>query len=197
MGNSRQHIRFHRLEQVCSKALTESQKVLTDDNLHACYPTLASSQDGRALIQTIKQQLTESWQANTQNEFTSIFSEREIEEKLNELDELIAIAQDRKDSEGQASQIPIDQLTPINIVSSHLIPLKETNLEALHSQLDTLKSNNIRLLNELQEQATLATQLRSSTMEIMERISKIEQVSQGADIESKLRTLVHQLGTDV
>lgn len=99
------HIRFSRLEQVCSKALEESQKVLTDENLQACYPSIASTQQGRLLIQTIKQQLEESWSNNTHNEFSSIFQERQIEQKLNELDDLIALAQQRKDS-GVEPQVP-------------------------------------------------------------------------------------------
>jgi kinetochore protein NNF1 len=213
MSNQSEHIRFQRLKQVCSKALEESQKVLTDENLHACYPTISSTKDGRRLIQTIKQQMIESWTANTKREFTSIFEERDIEAKLDELDELIAQAQDRMDT-GTEPQLPyalryylslehytnitasIDRLSPVNIVSSHLLPLKESNLRSLEDQLDSLKSQNTDLFKQLQDRAQEARQLRSGTFELIQNIKKMEEVSKDAQLESKLRTLVEHLESE-
>lgn len=99
------HIRFQRLNQVCDKALEESMKALSDENLQMCYPTLSSTKEGKHEIQTVKDQLHESWSQNARNEFDAVFKERDIEAKLNELDDLILQAQEHQKS-GDRTQIP-------------------------------------------------------------------------------------------
>lgn len=90
---------------MCLKALEESQKVLTDENVYSCYPNLVCTPNGKDLVDKVKQQLIDSWRDNTVKEFRSIFEERDIENKLNELDDLIAKAQERKNN-GDDPQVP-------------------------------------------------------------------------------------------
>ncbi len=97
-NNKDNHIRFERLNQVCKRALEESMKALSDDNLKMCYPILADSKEGKDTISAVKDQLKESWSQNSQKEFDAIFKERDIEEKLNQLDDLIIQAQERQKS---------------------------------------------------------------------------------------------------
>lgn len=103
-GNAN-HIRFQRLNQVCEKALEESLKALSDENLEMCYPTLSSTKEGKHEIQTVKDQLHESWSQNARKEFDAVFKERDIEVKLNELDDLILEAQEHQ-KKGDRTQIP-------------------------------------------------------------------------------------------
>ncbi|CCH42268.1 Kinetochore-associated protein NNF1 [Wickerhamomyces ciferrii] len=102
---NKDHIRHQRLVQVVNKALEESMKTISDENLQSCYPLLSSTKQGKETISVVKEQLKESWFQNSQKEFDAIYKERDIEAKLNELDDLIIEAQDlQKNSE--AKQIP-------------------------------------------------------------------------------------------
>lgn len=104
-ANKDNHIRFQRLNEVCNKALAESIKVLSDDNLKMCYPILSSTNEGKDTMTAVKGQLKQSWTENAQKEFEAIFKEREIENKLDELDDLIHQAQELQKSE-KGKQIP-------------------------------------------------------------------------------------------
>lgn len=189
---SKDLIRFDRLQQVSTKALTESQKVITDENLSTCYPTIASTPTGKALLTTIKTQLIESWTQNAIREFEAIFEEREAHEKLDQLDELIAEAQEKKKN-GIVDNVPFDTLSPANIVSSHLIGAKEANLKYLHEQCESLKKGNEELLADLQDMLKTAEGLRDDVVNSLEGVNSLVKVSDEAQLETKLKELADAL----
>lgn len=70
-----------------------------------CYPSLSNSKQGEESISKVKKTLTEKWPQNASVEFDAIFEEREIESKLDELDDLIIQAQQRQKN-GENHELP-------------------------------------------------------------------------------------------
>ncbi|KAH3667013.1 hypothetical protein WICMUC_005360 [Wickerhamomyces mucosus] len=187
MSESVSYIRYDRLRQVCFKALEESQKVITDESLKQCYPSLITGEESSRLLETIKINLYNSWKLGTEKEFESIFEERDIKSKLDELDKLIFEA--RQDSP-VANQVQPDQLTPNNIIASHLIPLKENNLKALNHQLELVRNENLNLLKELDDLSTLAKDLKNEINGNFEALNKLNEIYDDDQIEKYLQDLI-------
>lgn len=181
-----EHIRFERLQTVCDKALEESQKVLTDENLLSCFPSLNSSEKGKQLLNTIRLKLTESWSENTRKEFNSIFEERDIENKLNELDDLINDANKRDPD----NSIPIEELSSINILNSYMIPVKKQNLNKLKEQVESLKLTNLELLKELKSQLNNAHDVKNQINENLQSIQSLNNLSDDLKLKENLEKLI-------
>ncbi|CAM9014805.1 unnamed protein product [Wickerhamomyces anomalus] len=182
-NNKDNHIRFERLNQVCKRALEESMKALSDDNLKMCYPILAGSKEGKDTISAVKDQLKESWSQNSQKEFDAIFKERDIEEKLNQLDDLIIQAQERQKS-GDKKQL------------IHLIPVKEAKLKNLEKQLGDLKSSNENILKELNNLSKEATEIRLDVSNKFQNLEKFNDLAKDSDLSERLKRLIEQLSTE-
>jgi kinetochore protein NNF1 len=182
------HIRYDRLKTVCYKALEESQKALTGDNLISCYPSLTNSDQGKQLLSTITAQLVDSWSDNTKREFDAIFKERDIETKLNELDDLIADAS--KNGSQTEDGVPIDELTSTNILSSHMIPVKEKKLAQLKEQLHALRQGNVSLLDALNEQLSEAKSFKKEVSGSLQTIKDLNTVGDNSKLKESLDQLI-------
>lgn len=149
---SSEKIRFEKLRLVCRKALEQSiKKSLSQEQIISCYPTIADSNDGIKSLDLARQQIIKFWFNNSMREFEWIFKERNIELKLDELDELILQARMRSLIEDEENDPPvfINQLTPDQIMEANLIPSKRTTIENLSMIHEQLKLDNQELLDEL------------------------------------------------
>lgn len=116
MSSEIDRIRYERLKLVCKKALEQSiKKSLSIDQIKSCYPTIASTEDGQKSLEIARSQIIKFWHNNSTKEFDLIFKERNIETKLNELDEIIQKAQERK-LEGKEAPIQVDRLSPSELI---------------------------------------------------------------------------------
>ncbi|SSD61095.1 uncharacterized protein SCODWIG_02856 [Saccharomycodes ludwigii] len=95
VSNNFTHIRYQRLVEVCERALHQVLKNLQDfTKVRYCYPNYAITHQ-QDLI-NCQQQIVELWYQLCSNEFREIFQERQLEQKLNELDDLIEVAKKKK-----------------------------------------------------------------------------------------------------
>ncbi|GAX70497.1 MIND complex subunit [Saccharomyces cerevisiae] len=89
-------IRYIRLKQVFNRALDQSiSKLQSWDKVSSCFPQYVNSKQGAINVANCQRQLTEFWTELCQREFKEIMEERNVEQKLNELDELILEAKER------------------------------------------------------------------------------------------------------
>ena len=161
-------VRFERLRLVARKALEQLiKKSLTMEQVKTCFPTLVTSQDG---VRSLELALSQMWHANSLDEFDLIYKEKDIESKLDELDDIIQNAQRAKDSGKEPSNI--DQLSPLEIVDSTIVSNSKNVLDSLQMIYDQLCLDNAELYTELSELTKESTRINNSIKSGIEQLNK-------------------------
>ena len=168
-------VRFERLRLVARRALEELiKKSLSIEQVNTCFPTLVSSEDGVISLESALSQMSGFWHSNSLDEFDLIYKEKDMESKLNELDNIIQQSQDRKDSGAEPSNI--DQLSPLEIVDSTIISKSKDVLDNLQMIYDQLCTENLDLYKEFSEMVNDAKDIDNSIQ------ANIEQLKSEADV---------------
>lgn len=142
-------IRYERLRLVCTKALEESiKKSLSIEQIKICYPTIASTTEGVEVLEIARSQIIDFWLHNSIKEFDLIFQERNVEEGLNSLDEIIQLAKTRS-IDKSVEPIEIDKLTPKDIIDAKLNYKRNETINALKLIYDQLCIENLKYFQEL------------------------------------------------
>lgn len=90
----------------------------------------------------------------------------------------------------------MDQLTPVNVVSSHLVPVKEANLKNLEKQLEDLRNSNESLLNELNDISSEATEIKTDVSNKFKSLEKFESLANDSDLNERLHNLIELVSTE-
>lgn len=177
------HIRYTRLRQVTQKALSECLKPLTLENLAYCYPSLQNTSEGHHLLETIQKSVTDTLKTSSEFEIDLILKDLQVKEKLDLLDELIYVAQKRRDKDLELEQdkqgklTPAGDLTKEGVIQSYLLPIKQDLILDLKEQCDELKQENYKLLKELMELSDQARTLKNDvdgSLDLIQRLSDFE-----------------------
>lgn len=146
-------IRYTRLNQVCTKALQQSiNRVDKWEKLSSCFPDYASTEEGAANLKNCQKQVVNFWKELCKREFGEIFKERDIEVKLNDLDQLIHEAKVKvKAGELISDGPPIDKVTPERLITGNIHDLRQRALKELNIRLETIDQMNTRLREEIEE----------------------------------------------
>lgn len=164
-------VRFERLRLVARKALEQLiKKSLTMEQVKTCFPTLVTSQDGVRSLELALSQMSGFWHANSLDEFDLIYKEKDIESKLDELDDIIHNAQRAKDSGKEPSNI--DQLSPLEIVDSTIVSNSKNVLDSLQMIYDQFCLDNSELYTELSELTKESTRINNSIKSGIEQLNK-------------------------
>jgi len=117
-----------------------------------------------------------------------IFAEKNIQEKLDELDEIIQLAQKRK-QEQSIEPVILDDLTPDDILVSSLLSQSQL-LERLQMIYDQLCLDNKQLANELQELVKesneISTDVNSSLKVLAKEVEILNDDAKKFDVESMI-----------
>jgi kinetochore protein NNF1 len=117
-----------------------------------------------------------------------IFSEKNIQEKLDELDEIIQLAQKRK-QERSIEPVILDDLSPDDILVSSLLSQSQL-LERLQMIYDQLCLDNQVLANELQELVKesneISTDVNSSLRVLAKEVEILNDDAKKFDVESMI-----------
>lgn len=107
------------------------------DKFISCFPTLAESPEGMEALRNARQQVVSYWTKAAESEFENIFKERDLENKLDQLDEIVVAARlDRQ--RGLEQTLEVDKLGPGDIVEGTVVTKKReaiANLEIMRLQL--------------------------------------------------------------
>ncbi|ABN68523.2 predicted protein [Scheffersomyces stipitis CBS 6054] len=187
-------IRFERLKLVCRKALEQSiKKSLSPEQFKLCFPTIAGTDEGIRSLDLARSQMIGFWHENTLKEFDLIFQERNIDTKLNELDEIIQTAQRREQSQ---SELPaqIDKLTPTELINSTLLDGSESSLENLSMIYNQLCIDNKEMYTELQKLSIESDDLKTDINNSLETLRKEVEVIDSRKDKLNLDELIEKLG---
>lgn len=168
-------IRYTRLQEISARSLQESIKQLTLDRVSSCYPTIASTPKGRQALQQAINQIVAYWQSTATKEFTEIYKERDIQTKMNELDNIIAEAVARRDSDdlqGTEKPVVLSKLTPSQVVDSHLRPVLQQQISELEQELSEKKEQNSELIKQILSSKEMLRQVEQDLNKIYDNLNK-------------------------
>ena len=160
-------IRYIRLKQVFNRALDQSiSKLQSWDKVSSCFPQYVNSKQGAINVANCQRQLTEFWTELCQREFKESMEERNVEQKLNELDELILEAKERytdRDQDEVNKGPAIDELSSKELVECHLYSQRMHAIHEIDERLAKVNEMNDQLAQELKD---LETQVEVEKNEI-------------------------------
>lgn len=171
-------VRFKRLEQVFERALGQTVARLEKrERVTACFPEYASTVEGATHLENCQRQLVEFWLRYCRKEFADILHERHVREKLDELDDLVYMAQrsleDRKRQVLMAkakkmtpnieAQRSIDELSSKELLDAHLRAVKKQSIKELDTRIDRINKMNDDLRSQIK---SLEDQISSEHTEI-------------------------------
>lgn len=148
-------IRYLRLNQVFNKALTQSiAKLESWDKVSSCFPEYANTREGASNLVNCQRQVREFWMQLCKREFEEILVERNVKQKLDELDDLITEAkQSLRSAKNQGSEKEpsrsIDELSSEELIQCNLFNERQRAGEQLETRLSTLNDMNKGLKEEL------------------------------------------------
>lgn len=188
--NRTQKIRYERLKLVCQKALEQSiKKSLSMEQIKKCYPTISLSKEGERSLEIARSQIVKFWHTNSMKEFDLIFKERDIENKLNELDEIVQKAQERK-TKGDEAPIEADKLSPTELIEGTIYHDKKKTLVTLEMIYKQLRSENEDLYKELEELGQRSSKIRTDVEGSISRLKNSVKSLKEEDSDIRLDELV-------
>lgn len=170
-----QKIRYLRLNQVFNKALTQSiSKLESWEKVSSCFPDYADTREGASNLINCQRQVIEFWTELCKREFEEILVERDVKEKLDQLDELISEAKRRlrdsaSDGPKERDGTPIDELSSEELVKCNLYEERIRANNQLDQRIATMKKLNDGLEQELNE---LETSLSKEQLELTKLYEK-------------------------
>lgn len=193
MSSEIDRIRYERLKLVCKKALEQSiKKSLSMDQIKTCYPTIASTEEGQKSLEIARSQIIKFWHNNSTKEFDLIFKERNIETKLNELDEIIQKAEERK-FEGKEAPVQIDRASPSELIEASLAGTKKESIESLSMIYNQLCLDNMELYGQLnslcEESETIRTDLKSQVDSLSEDLKSLRNDDFKVSVDDLIATM--------
>ncbi|SCU83918.1 LAMI_0C05336g1_1 [Lachancea mirantina] len=184
-ANAQARIRFKRLNQVWNRALQQSvHKIQNWDKIVSCFPAYASTEVGSSNLANCQKQAVEFWMQLCRYEFEEICRERDVETKLNDLDDLVDRAKTTLQStDKDTPRICIDQLDPHELVDGNLNWIRRRSLDELSDRILKLEAVNETLTQELQETQTAISQQLSQ----LDRIFDTHLGSENQGVDDTLR----------
>ncbi len=110
--NNAQTVRYDRLQTLAYRCLQQCTKSLTYDTMVSCYPKIASHNVGKGWLNQGLEDIKKFWETSSEREFNSIWKERDIKRKLDELDGIILEGKKRQkrwsEMDGKAKRDDVD-----------------------------------------------------------------------------------------
>lgn len=188
-----ERIRFERLNQVMKKAVEQTiKKLLMPEQLDKCFPTISKMEGGPEALETARKQIQKYFHSTCIKQFEHIFYNRDLERKLDELDEIIQSAQHRRDL-GTEAPLQVDQLSAAQLIGASVGPSKEDAVKKLQMIYDQLVLDNQQLYEELKEFAEEGESVKTSILEQVQAISGGIDELKRQDIDANLKALSEEV----
>ncbi|CAG8775572.1 35141_t:CDS:2, partial [Racocetra persica] len=171
MSQPQEGPRLRSLNKLLEKCLSETLNNFSYAKVAQCFPTLAREKPKR--LNDAHAQVLTFLRTNVEEEFKLILKKRNIPEKLNELDALIAKAKQReKDGQNSVQPTSMYNLSPKTIIRAKTIPLKENEIKRLESEFLKISQENEHLMSELRSKKE---QSNFITLPVIEAITEINE----------------------
>ena len=148
MSVEKDHVRFEALHSALSYALQKTLSKLTLKTFVSCYPQI-----DHVSLDYVRKQIVKSWKNRAELEFQKIFIERDLKNKLDELDDIVDQGERQKEIDikngGKVSRIDVSKLTSTELSKAFLITSKKEELKTLEEELIELRNSNNKLMEQI------------------------------------------------
>ncbi|RIA90422.1 Nnf1-domain-containing protein [Glomus cerebriforme] len=166
--------RSKKVKQMLESCLGETLNNFSYEKVAQCYPTLAKEQPER--LKQALGQVKEFLKTNTEEEFEAILEQRNILEKLNELDDIIAKAKKRQ-NDGHNPLQPMSNIDPKTIIRAKTLPIKFEEKRNLEREFLKINHENESLMSEIRTKKKQIDYLTQSIQEIIKENDKVVEVA--------------------
>ncbi|KAL2156376.1 hypothetical protein VTH82DRAFT_1121 [Thermothelomyces myriococcoides] len=144
--------RAARLQALFAAAAKHTLDKINKDNFGACFPTI--SQKAPGTLEFVQRQMVERLGSLWNKEFETIMANRQVVERLNELEALVSDAARRRREAEDPNKPPVapHTLPAETILSAHLHPHLTSYRTDLRARLEETQTANARLWDEIQAQ---------------------------------------------
>lgn len=189
-------MRYERLQTVGKKAVEQVLlRSISKEQIETCYSDIAQSPIGLKSLETGLAQLLKYLYEETIAEFDQIYEENDLRNKLNELDEITQLAEQRREANSAATSntnttsstntntntnakgsvktdsalqsVHLDKLAPSEIIDSVVVTNKEDILNGLETIYDKLATDNDTLAETLSRLRDNASLINYEIQEIL------------------------------
>lgn len=186
------HVRYERLNQVVKKAVEQTiKRSLMASQLEACFPTISTMPGGSEALETARKQIQKYFHSTCHKQFEHIFAERDMQTKLDDLDEVIQNAQHARDS--GATPWHIDAMSPADILEASVAPARADTQQKLALIYEQLAEDNNQLFQELQDLAAQALLLLNDVVLQVDGVANELSPDRVAQLDVHINTLAEQL----
>ncbi|KAG7194892.1 uncharacterized protein KQ657_004000 [Scheffersomyces spartinae] len=171
-----ERVRYPRMRALCGKALMQViGKGLSMDKFISCFPVLAESPEGMEALRNARQQVIGFWTKAAESEFETIFKERDLETKLDQLDEIVQAARLNR-QRGLDQTLEVDKLGPSDIIEGTVVTKKKEAIANLEIMKQQLVQDNDELYREL---ASIVKEGEDTHQDIDTMIKDLQQQVEG------------------
>ncbi|GEQ71074.1 hypothetical protein JCM33374_g4755 [Metschnikowia sp. JCM 33374] len=161
------------------------------EQLHKCFPTISASEEGPEALENARTQIQKYFHSTCMRQVDHLFTERDIEQKLNQLDEIIQSAQRARD-EGSRKQIQVDKLSAEELIQASLHEVKPDTEKKLAMIYEQLVMDNEQLHSQLKDVTNETFELSNEIMLSVEELSGEIDDMNSSDFDEKLKQLTQQ-----
>jgi len=184
-----ERIRYERLNQVMKKAVEQTiKKLLMSEQLEKCFPTISNMEGGPEALETARKQIQKYFHSTCFKQFEHIFNNRDIERKLDELDEIIQAAQHRRDL-GTETPLQVDKLSAAQLIGASMGLSKEDAVRKLQLIYDQLVLDNQQLYQDLKNLAEEGEEVKMSILQQVHSLSSGIDELKRQDFDANLEAL--------
>ncbi|WPK25376.1 hypothetical protein PUMCH_002688 [Australozyma saopauloensis] len=191
-----QHVRYDRLKRVLEKAVDQTVKRLMDsEQVASCFPQISQVEGGEAILELARKQVASYFRSTSLSQFEHICQERNVELRLNALDDIVIDARKRKE-QNSGMQLHIDRLSADELMDAAVVQPKLDAIAKLQLIYDQLCIDNVELYEDLLQQATECDELKSSVVALVDALqSGIDEVKR-LDFEANFAKLTEEVFGD-
>lgn len=143
MSEIEKPVRFEAFHSALSYALQKTLSKLTLKLFVSCFPTT-----DHASLDYVRKEIIKLWQSKAESEFQKIFEERNLKQKLDELDSIVNRAEQRK-RDPNSEAVNVTTLSPHELIAARSMSERKSLLQKLEAQLESLKNSNDKLQKEV------------------------------------------------
>lgn len=188
-----ERIRFERLQQVITKAVEQTiKKSLMPEQLQQCFPSISAMEGGQEALETARKQIQKYFHSMCTKQFEHTLNNRDIERKLDDLDEIIQAAQRRRDL-GVEEPLQVDQLSAEQLIGASTGPAKEDAVKKLQLIHEQLVLDNQQLYEELKLLAEEGDHVKSDILLAIAGLSSGIDELKRQDFDEKLDALSKEI----
>lgn len=163
-------VRTERLRAVLKLAVDQTVKRLMEpEDFKKCFSKMVSIEGAEAAIELGRKQVAQYFTTISLEQFEHIFAERGIKERLDDLDDVIHSAQERK-ATNTGGQILLDELSAESVITTAVTKLKHSAIEKLQVIYDQLCKENTDLYERLKEHTETCENLKNEVVSLVDSL---------------------------